>query len=78
MDFREIGMEDVDWIRVAWDREQWRAAVTATGCNGREVASSPSSLYPTAEWLVSRLTSCSLLLTLKLLVNRILTSFLVS
>jgi hypothetical protein len=25
MDLREIGWEDVDWIHVAQDRDQWRA-----------------------------------------------------
>jgi hypothetical protein len=26
-DFREIGWEGVDWIHLAQDRDQWRAAV---------------------------------------------------
>jgi len=25
MDHREIGWKDVDWMRLAQDREQWRA-----------------------------------------------------
>jgi hypothetical protein len=29
MDLREIGLEDVDWIRLAQDRDQWRAVVSA-------------------------------------------------
>jgi hypothetical protein len=28
MDLTEIGMEAMDWIHVAQDREQWRAHVT--------------------------------------------------
>jgi hypothetical protein len=28
IDFREIGMmEGIDWIHVAWDRDQWRGLV---------------------------------------------------
>jgi hypothetical protein len=27
MDLREIGWDDVDWIDMAQDREQWRAVV---------------------------------------------------
>jgi len=27
MDLREIGWEDVDWIHLAQDRDQWRALV---------------------------------------------------
>jgi hypothetical protein len=27
MDIREIGWEDMDWIHLAWDRDQWRAVV---------------------------------------------------
>jgi hypothetical protein len=27
MNLREIGWEDVDWIHVAQDRDQWRAVV---------------------------------------------------
>jgi hypothetical protein len=27
MDLREIGREDVDWIHLAQDRNQWRAVV---------------------------------------------------
>jgi hypothetical protein len=27
MDLREIGWDDVDWIYLAQDREQWRALV---------------------------------------------------
>jgi hypothetical protein len=27
MDFREIGWESVDWMHLAYDRDQWRAAV---------------------------------------------------
>jgi hypothetical protein len=27
MDLREIGWEDVDWVHLAQDRDQWRAAV---------------------------------------------------
>jgi hypothetical protein len=29
MDLREIGLGDVDWIRLAEDRDQWRAVVSA-------------------------------------------------
>jgi hypothetical protein len=29
MDLREIGLGGVDWIRVAQDRDQWRAVVSA-------------------------------------------------
>jgi hypothetical protein len=29
MDLREIGLGGVDWIRLAQDRDQWRAAVSA-------------------------------------------------
>jgi hypothetical protein len=29
MDLREIGLGCVDWIRLAQDRDQWRAAVSA-------------------------------------------------
>jgi hypothetical protein len=29
MDLREIGWEEVDWIRLAQDRDQWRAVVSA-------------------------------------------------
>jgi hypothetical protein len=29
MDLREIGLEDVDWIRLAQDRDRWRAVVSA-------------------------------------------------
>jgi hypothetical protein len=27
MDLREIGWEGVDWIHLAWDRDQWTALV---------------------------------------------------
>jgi hypothetical protein len=27
VDLREIGWEGVDWIELAWDRDQWRAFV---------------------------------------------------
>jgi hypothetical protein len=27
MDLREIGLEGVDWIRLAQDRDRWRAVV---------------------------------------------------
>jgi hypothetical protein len=29
MDFREIGLGSVDWIRLAQDRDRWRAVVCA-------------------------------------------------
>jgi hypothetical protein len=29
MDLKEIGYEDVDWINLAQDRDQWRALVDA-------------------------------------------------
>jgi hypothetical protein len=29
MDLREIGLGDVDWIRLAQDRDWWRAVVSA-------------------------------------------------
>jgi hypothetical protein len=29
MDLREIGLESVDWIRLAQDRDVWRAVVSA-------------------------------------------------
>jgi hypothetical protein len=29
MDLREIGLEGVDWIRLAQDRDWWRAVVSA-------------------------------------------------
>jgi CRISPR/Cas system-associated protein Cas7 (RAMP superfamily) len=29
MDLREIGFWGVDWIRLAQDRDRWRAAVSA-------------------------------------------------
>jgi hypothetical protein len=29
MDLREIGLGDVDWIRLAQDRDQWWAVVSA-------------------------------------------------
>jgi hypothetical protein len=29
MDLREIGWEDVDWIRLAQNKDQWRAFVNA-------------------------------------------------
>jgi hypothetical protein len=29
MDFREIGLGGVDWIRLAQDRDRWRAVVSA-------------------------------------------------
>jgi hypothetical protein len=29
MDLREIGWEDVDWMRLNQDKDQWRAAVDA-------------------------------------------------
>jgi hypothetical protein len=29
MDLTEIGLGDVDWIRLAQDRDQWRAVVSA-------------------------------------------------
>jgi hypothetical protein len=29
MDLREIGLGDVDWIRLAQDRDRWRAIVCA-------------------------------------------------
>jgi hypothetical protein len=29
MDLREIGLGRVDWIRLAQDRDQWRAVVSA-------------------------------------------------
>jgi hypothetical protein len=29
MDLREIGLWDVDWIRLAQDRDRWRAVVSA-------------------------------------------------
>jgi hypothetical protein len=29
MDLREIGLEDVNWIRLAQDRDRWRAVVSA-------------------------------------------------
>jgi len=27
MDLREIGWEDVDWMHLAWDRDQWQTLV---------------------------------------------------
>jgi hypothetical protein len=27
MDLREIGWSGMDWIHLAWDRDQWRALV---------------------------------------------------
>jgi hypothetical protein len=29
IDLREIGLEGMDWIRLAQDRDQWRAVVSA-------------------------------------------------
>jgi hypothetical protein len=29
MELREIGLEGVDWIRLAQDRDRWRAVVSA-------------------------------------------------
>jgi hypothetical protein len=29
MDLREIGVGDVDWIRLSQDRDRWRAVVSA-------------------------------------------------
>jgi hypothetical protein len=29
MDLREIGLEGVDWIRLAQDRDRWRTVVSA-------------------------------------------------
>jgi hypothetical protein len=29
MDIREIGLEGVEWIRLAQDRDRWRAVVSA-------------------------------------------------
>jgi hypothetical protein len=29
IDLREIGLEDVDWIRLAQDRDRWQAVVSA-------------------------------------------------
>jgi hypothetical protein len=29
MDLREIGLEGVEWIRLAQDRDRWRAVVSA-------------------------------------------------
>jgi hypothetical protein len=29
MDLREIGLEGVDWIRLAQDRDRWQAVVSA-------------------------------------------------
>jgi hypothetical protein len=29
MDLREIGLEGVDWIRLAQDRDRWRAVMSA-------------------------------------------------
>jgi hypothetical protein len=29
MDLREIGLGDVDWIRLSQDRDRWRAVVSA-------------------------------------------------
>jgi hypothetical protein len=29
MDLREIGLEGVDWIRLAQDRDRWRAVINA-------------------------------------------------
>jgi hypothetical protein len=29
MDLRDIGLGDVDWIRLAQDRDRWRAVVSA-------------------------------------------------
>jgi hypothetical protein len=29
MDLREIGWDDMDWIRLAQDRDQWRAFVNS-------------------------------------------------
>jgi hypothetical protein len=29
MDLKEIGLEGVDWIRLAQDRDRWRAVVSA-------------------------------------------------
>jgi hypothetical protein len=29
MDLREIGLRDVDWIRLSQDRDRWRAVVSA-------------------------------------------------
>jgi hypothetical protein len=29
MDVREIGLGDVDWIRLSQDRDRWRAVVSA-------------------------------------------------
>jgi hypothetical protein len=38
MDLREIGLGGVDWIRLAQDRDQWRAVVSAV-TNLRELVS---------------------------------------
>jgi hypothetical protein len=48
MDFREIGLGDVDWIRLAQGRDRWRAVVSAV-MNFRVLAS--------RSWLVSYLVS---------------------
>jgi hypothetical protein len=29
MELREIGLRGVDWIQLAWDRDWWRAVVSA-------------------------------------------------
>jgi hypothetical protein len=29
IDLREIGLEDVEWIRMSQDRDRWRAVVSA-------------------------------------------------
>jgi hypothetical protein len=29
MDLREIGLGDVDWIRLSQDRDRWRAVVSS-------------------------------------------------
>jgi hypothetical protein len=39
MDLREIGWDGVDWMHLAWDRDQWQALLNSV-MNGNEPSSS--------------------------------------
>jgi hypothetical protein len=46
MDLRETGCEDVDWIHLAQNRDQWRVVVNMGTIRGREILDQLSNYPP--------------------------------
>jgi hypothetical protein len=70
MDLREIGLEGVDWIRLAQDRDRWRAVVSAVMnlrvlapwsyfflAASRSFSANCGTRYFTVQWLAFRISS---------------------